>query len=496
MNNGTPKKAKVVEFMKTKAKQIPRKKTASIKADGIKVNTLDIISSSNKFNLESKKNVDDSLCSYVKKEKSTRNITFHYNLARIFNFTDLKRLTFKLIERYFSSIIEDSIDNYLELDFHSVSIILNSSELESKSEYQVFDAAVKWLMYKKRENLTHKVLKLIRINLLSDLDLNKILLNLKIQTDRNCAALIEQAINCKNDPQSIIFNSKQTHRYCTQSKVLVFESGNNNQVLHLDPETFDEIKTLPSFLVARTSPKAVVLNGDVYLFGGKNNRQQTVRAIEKYSFLLNTWSRLNQMYDDREHFCLCPLDKHHIIVIGGDNGIDIDNTIQSSLIFNPNKLIWKAVSNPTEKRSLSACVFYNGNAVVSGGCRYDGLPLKSVEYFDNKTSQWFKLGDMNEGKYDHSLVGANNKLFAFGKTCNEKLEVYENKTDRFEIVQQPPLSASNLLFWNNSVLVGKCIVMFPELSELVFCYDYHRNNWTIMSCESLKNISNFSILSL
>ena len=102
------------------------------------------------------------------------NVATYYQLAEVFNLTNVARETSRLISSCFQAV--SGSKNFLQLDFSSVIKILSSSELQVDSEMEVMAAAHNWLTHNcdERIKFTEKLFTKIHISLLPDEILKKI----------------------------------------------------------------------------------------------------------------------------------------------------------------------------------------------------------------------------------------------------------------------------------------------------------------------------------
>ena len=119
----------------------------------------------------------------------------------------------------------------------------------------------------------------------------------------------------------------------------------------------------------RRSAEAVSLKGEVYVFGGWDEKENLTMSVKKYSLSTHTWKQLANMYDNRDEFCVCTfMDK--IFIIGGTKsrtGGWYRVSVNSCLQFNTKANTWKEVSIMNETRSSAPRALFEGNVVVTGG---------------------------------------------------------------------------------------------------------------------------------
>ena len=158
-------------------------------------------------------NLRKDIFNNAKEQANTRNVTLYYKLSHVFNLAELSHVTFRHIERCFTTVAKTQ--NFFQLDFDLVIKILKSSQLHVTSELEVFHAAEKWVSYEsgKRRELALSLLQTVRLPLLSDPALNRLLRDAStICSIHECRKMVENALeNKKNVLPSPI------SRYCNES---------------------------------------------------------------------------------------------------------------------------------------------------------------------------------------------------------------------------------------------------------------------------------------
>ena len=234
--------------------------------------------------------------------------------SQIFRHQEVFKTSLHIIERWFTTVADS--ENFLELDLTLVATILNSSELLIDSELEVFNVLTAWLNYKRIERSKHakNLLQKVRLSLLTVPALNNILdKNLWIAMNDECSEVIKKVIEYKNKLPFNIINNLPPSRYCSQNNfdiVIVggvekFERQVVRDAFTVDCTDFFTVDSLPIINYRRYYLKTVCNKGEIYVFGGIDDNNNPVIAVEKYSSTANTWNFITQMNDNREGFCAC-----------------------------------------------------------------------------------------------------------------------------------------------------------------------------------------------
>ena len=183
----------------------------------------------------------------------------------------------------------------------------------------------------------------------------------------------------------------------------------SSKVKLIDGSCVNNVKYITPMNHCRSTFEAVCLKGEVYVFGGRNNANNLVKSVERYSFSTNIWKNNSNMFDERKNFCVCAF-MNKIYIFGG---LYIQNleVIDSCLQFDTKDNNLKTVSEMLETRCNAACVVFQGNAVVSGGINNDEHKLNTVESYDVFADKWSSMPNMLKNKYLHNSVVIKDKLF-------------------------------------------------------------------------------------
>ena len=92
----------------------------------------------------------------------------------------------------------------------------------------------------------------------------------------------------------------------------------------------------------RACHAASLLEGQIYVTGGKYYGNDTLQSAEIYSFTTNQWTLIQPMNLAREEHCSCAAGGK-LIVFGGGNsfqGLPVDNTCTSMEVYDPVNQSW------------------------------------------------------------------------------------------------------------------------------------------------------------
>ena len=250
----------------------------------------------------------NSTSKQIEKKVTVSNTLKWFFISKHFSLKKVSKTSLGIIERWFTTVADSK--EFLELDFTCLAVILNRSELLIGSELQVFDAMNAWLNHKFIERSKHVkyLLEILRLSLLTIPALNNILdKNLWIAMNDECSEVIKKVIEYKNKLPFNIINNLPPSRYCSQNNfdiVIVggvekFERQVVRDAFTVDCTDFFTVDSLPIINYRRYYLKTVCNKGEIYVFGGIDDNNNPVIAVEKYSSTNNNCNFITQMYDNR-----------------------------------------------------------------------------------------------------------------------------------------------------------------------------------------------------
>ena len=443
-------------------------------------------------------NLDSIFRDYIENKISIRNVLTFYHLIDTFKVLCVSKTTFNYIERCFTMLAESL--NFLELNIDLVKKVLASSHLRVTSETEVFHAADAWINYKveERSMFSKNLLLKVRLSLIPDNALDYHLNNsLSFCKSDECVAIINKCLQNKDKKVQNKPGVKYTKRFSNQNNYIILLCGGwdytkekiQSKVNQIDASNFESVKALTPMNRNFAHFKGVCLKGEVYIFSGSTGEvyPDTFMALfEKYSPVTNSWSKVADMCDDREDYCVCAM-ANKIYVVGGCYNSN-NNYIEtnSCMVFDIDAKNWNEIAGMNQARRNAACVVFEEKVVVSGGdiwtenIEEDGL-LNTVESYDYIADTWSSMPNMYSRIKDHSLVVVKNKLFVIGR---KKFELYDNNSKCFLKVKLPK---KVLKRFREAVSFGDKIYIFNNYDNFITCYDVIKNEWSKISCQLTDN---------
>ena len=162
-----------------------------------------------------------------------------------------------------------------------------------------------------------------------------------------------------------------------------------NTVYELDPEVGEWVQKSP-MPTARSSGVAVVLNGLIYVAGGRPPRGSDFAV---YNPMADSWQVLPNLPSQRNHLTGAAI-AGRIHVVGGRLGQGLSAQMTTvNEVFNPGTGAWTTAAPMLRARSGMNGVVARGCFHVWGGEGPAGM-FPDHDYFDPRTNQWIRLLDM------------------------------------------------------------------------------------------------------
>ena len=434
---------------------------------------------------------------YMEDKINIQNVLKFYQLAKHFGLSHVAEVFLNHIERCFTMLIETQ--NFMELDYPSISRILADSGLLITSELEVYNAGDKWLSYniEERSKFAKNILLKVRLHLLSDHALKYLLSKSSSFTGiKQCVSVIKSKIASSTKCFEGKLGVQYTNRCCNQNSFNILVCGGHSyhhskllkNVNMINGNNFKDIKVLPSMINERRFAEAICLKGDVYIFGDCYEGNTLSLSVEKYSPSTNIWNKVADMFDYRDGFCSCGF-MDSIFIIGGDNGT---LSMSTCLQFVTKDYKWKQVNKMNEARIFAACALFEEKIIVSGGRDNNCIMLKTVEMYDIDGDNWSPMANMTKSKSRHSLVVVNSKLYVIGSGSNN-CEVFDNSCKQFVAIKS---RQTNYLCLNKAISIGSKILAFQNNRPSIVCYDVDNEEWSEESCAVTDDLRYFSCITL
>jgi hypothetical protein len=218
---------------------------------------------------------------------------------------------------------------------------------------------------------------------------------------------------------------------------------------------------------------ACVVAGEIYVTGGKDDGNNFLSSVEKYTPSSDTWSAVAPLPAGRSHHALVAVGSA-MYVLGGFDGED---DLSSVLKFDSTQSTWSVVAPmPEAKTGFATCAVGN-DIYVFGGNDMDNEPLYSATKFDTEANEWSNLADMPHGGWGSSasLLGGSIYLVGAGDSGCEVLR-FDPVPGRWCVLAPTSISRN---FGASLVEVGCLFAAGGQGHRAsVERYDIYSNTWT------------------
>ncbi|XP_071799254.1 actin-binding protein IPP-like [Asterias amurensis] len=448
-------------------------------------------------------------CSFFKTQLHPSNCLGILCFARAHSCEDLAATCLAFACAYFAQVSE--LDEFLELSLEDIMTLLRSEELRVDREFEVFQAAMRWILHspsERRKNLV-QVLEPVRFPIISQ---HQLFDYIKACQDLSLRVALGKLLERFNPdkrhsstlrPLQSAFSSPNLHEPRQNARkyvVLVGGYRRNPGDRFYDMETLDSVIQLDTFTNSWTSMPSLqqprhghgvaFLNGSLYAIGGEcdaliNNIVEMLDPVTKH------WRDMPPIMTQRCGHGVCTVDGV-IYILGGIEGSDVLRSIEK---FDEERGGWCVLpERMPEGKSYFAIAEVGGLIYLAGGTTDPtaGVVLRSLESYNPVTSEWNSLASMKH-KRSHCSIGVlGDDLYVMGgisadKSVLKSVERYSILEDQWTSVKHmsmPRAGASvatvnGLIYLMGGRSSGKSN-RAPKTLDLVECYDTRTNSWIDM----------------
>ncbi|XP_077296110.1 kelch-like protein 28 [Arctopsyche grandis] len=197
------------------------------------------------------------------------------------------------------------------------------------------------------------------------------------------------------------------------------ESTNKVFCLDLATKKRTELKEMKQ---ARELFKATVVNGQVFVFGGRYDVDAHIlKSTERYDPASNSWTTLAPMLNKRYNHEIAAT-ANEIYIIGGRQ--DSENCLNTMDVYNINQNKWTVAPPMREKRTSFAAVTLGDHIYAIGG-NNGKSHLNSVERFDIISRTWREVEKYPQTSNEPKAIAINDKIICIGTQSCSVSSVFE-----------------------------------------------------------------------
>lgn len=216
--------------------------------------------------------------------------------------------------------------------------------------------------------------------------------------------------------------------------------------------TWRRVANMPT---SRTSAKAAVVDGVIYVFGGYNSKDRFFQNwkmplhVEAYNPQTDTWTRKRNMPVPRINFNLAAVGGR-IYLIGGTTGFgeEDEQRMDRVDVYDPETNRWRKVPKMLTRREPESVEVVSTCLYVIGGFGWPrervgfGPILTSIEEYDPRTRQWQKKGDMLDPRYAFETVVVKDNIYLIGGYIDAgyvaSVDAYNPQKDTWDEIPELP----------------------------------------------------------
>ncbi|XP_062849555.1 actin-binding protein IPP [Trichomycterus rosablanca] len=416
--------------------------------------------------------------------------------------SDLMEFVQNYIHAHFLQVCET--DEFSSLLKDQLVRILRSEELRIEDEFQVFTAAMSWLLQDVSHRKKHVVeaLEPVRFPLLSPQRLHAYIesvsefsLRVALQT------LLKEFTETSKSPKELKPLPQSSRcRPRRRARKYVYAIGGytrlqggrwtDSRALSC-VERFDSFSqfwtTVSSLHQARSGLGVAVLEGMIYVVGGEKD-SMIFDCTERFDPVTKHWAAVASLNFPRCGVGVCSCNGA-LYALGGWIGSEIGKTMER---YDPEENKWEVVENMLIPRYYHGCCELQGSVYVIGGISDEGVELRSAEVYEPISRRWRALPSMTMRRAYVGVASLDNAVYAVGG-WNEALgsldtvEKYCPLQERWVEVASlsVPRAGVSVVAVNGSLYAiggrnsGRDYSA-PVTVDTVEIYDPHLDTWTLI----------------
>ncbi|XP_077295642.1 kelch-like protein 28 [Arctopsyche grandis] len=429
--------------------------------------------------------LEEYCLAYLEKIRDSNNFIFIAEFAKQYGYLQLFERTKVYIKTIYTEIIQE--DEFLNMNCELLGELLQSDDLNVAREEQTFQGLKIWVQknYESRKKHLDTLLKYIRLPLLP---VQFILDEVKplCYDSLTCCQMLLDTIEYHHNPEKRLrfpsLNAKP--RKCQQTVLIV--GGQNDKFsgkieiydaddgkwstyrdLNIETAQFEAVVlnnkliTMGGVFGGKTTNKvscfnlvtkettelkamqqerrdfaATVIDDQVFVIGGENNKKISITSVERYDLVTNTWTNMAHMLRGRCNHAIAVVGKE-IYAIGGydDSGDDFDGEsfggyLNTMEIYDTQQDKWTAAPPMKEYRCCFTVVAIENHIYAIGGYS-DESTLKSVERFDIKSQTWTSVASLPEPNCWQKAIAFDDKFICVGGFKSNSTVEYDPGTDKW-----------------------------------------------------------------
>ncbi|XP_070601893.1 actin-binding protein IPP [Erythrolamprus reginae] len=446
--------------------------------------------------------VVDLCCEFLKGQIDPMNCIGLFQFAEQIACHDLLEFSENYIHAHFLEVHNG--DEFLALTKDQLIKILRSEDLSIEDEYQVFMAAMQWILKDsgKRKKHVVEILDAVRFPLLSPQRLLKYIegisdFSLRVALQTLLKEYCEVGPSPKENKMSSFLQATKTRPRRKARKYIYAIGGytrlqggrwSDSRALSC-VERFDTFSqywtTVSSLHQARSGLGVTVVGGMVYAIGGEKD-SMIFDCTERYDPITKQWAAVASMNHPRCGLGVCTT-YGTIYALGGWVGAEIGTSVER---FDPEENTWEIVGSMAVPRYNFGCCEIRGLIYAVGGIGNEEIELCSVEVYDPLSKRWSTLPEMGTRRAYLGVATLNDCIYAVGGwnetqgalSTVEKYSFEEEKWTDVASMKVPRAGvcviAVNGFLYATGGRTASYEAAAPVTSDSVEVYNPHVDTWT------------------
>ena len=428
--------------------------------------------------------VVEDCCHFIAERINAENCLGIFQFANLHSCANLATTAWEYAVGHFDDV--SSEEEFLTLDYDSLSALLAEDDLNSSSEELVLKSAIQWIKYdmESRGSCIADLLKHVRLLRLPWTFLVENVLTGDIIAHReDCQSIIEEIKEYHFTKQSRSHQLQPRNSF-SNSKCIYLVGGEArpsrnvlNTVNTFIPETC-VWKSLSPMTTCRRGAAIVILSNKLFAIGGSDG-QQALRTVEIYDPENDSWSSYPAMNEARSSVA-CEVINDEIYAVGGYDGHT--QCLSSVEKFSLKTGMWTHVSSMMTSRSMLGVAVVEGMLFAIGG--YDGSSdIRLCERYDVSEDSWSLIASMQSCRCLAAVTARNQKIFVAGGTNQaqvlDSVEVYNTVTDSWVTatsLNEPRVGASLVTLGEELYVLGG-----KDDEGTIDRFDYTKNKWVLVT---------------
>ncbi|CAH1249148.1 KLHL9 [Branchiostoma lanceolatum] len=415
-------------------------------------------------------------------------------IAQTFSLLDLRSVVDRFMLRRFSVLADQ--DDFQRLSIDELSALLESDDLCTCSEIEVFEAVVKWLEYdSSRQKHMSELMSRVRFPLMSPAELvDRVQTVDFMHSDVSCMRILQETFTYHVLPhRQPVMQSPRTQVRSTSSHLVIVggePSSRASETLIRSVKFLDTGGSSWREVTAMERPRShkgvAVLGNFLYVAGGSCTshlgRLTATNEVHRYDPQQDSWFQTASMLESRTDFHLAAIG-NQLFAVAGRNDADKLATVER---YNPYNDAWAYVASLEEPVVSHAVCVDRGYLYVSGG--YNGSFQNTFQRYNLEADRWENMTAMTTARGWHCMTSSHDRIYVFGGTCENgsgirgvlQDEYYDPSTQQW--AKTSPMlctkSEAGIAVYEGKIfIIGGYSWDRNEFSKSVECYLPEEDRW-------------------